>query len=328
MLMPSGIDSYYRNITFEEQESMIHGKLYFFILILTISIFMYFSYVFAFRKKKLILFLRKFGKPQIIENLNSVLPNLKSHFRLVTLNCGVFVPTKMVFQQRVIPFLIFVPLVLVLLFFGLTSVASEKESVSYPSNFLEKEFSIQDYKKTEDLEQKLKWSKFFFITIMWLIFYSMYRLVKKVFGFDMPSNLGVNDNKELKTTLSLINKMSHWSNAPPTSFPISLTVTTIDAIWQECVEKLITTCNIILIDISNPSENLNWELEISFSRCPEKVILVSDKDYTFSDFTNMYPFLNAILNEQQYRFISYDKNLREFSNKLKIQMKKIPKTIH
>jgi elongation factor Tu len=71
--------------------------------------------------------------------------------------------------------------------------------------------------------------------------------------------------------------LSSWARAPAILAPQATVLSVADTMWQTTVSLLVRHVNAVLIDVSEPTSNLLWELEEVFRNGGEHVVLVGDR---------------------------------------------------
>jgi hypothetical protein len=74
-----------------------------------------------------------------------------------------------------------------------------------------------------------------------------------------------------------LRRLQWWIRAPSIAGPMATVVTTTDAEWQATVKTIVPLCEVVLLDISTPSESIGWELGVVLES-GTRVILLAHRD--------------------------------------------------
>ena len=118
----------------------------------------------------------------------------------------------------------------------------------------------------------------------------------------------LSDSVEIAALDARLRALGQFWNRPRLFAPSVTVVTVANAIWQDVVSTAITRCEVVLVDVSAPTEALNWELESVTQLTTKPSILIADADSwsSWAKDPNMDPILartRALIGER--RVIKY-----------------------
>ena len=73
-------------------------------------------------------------------------------------------------------------------------------------------------------------------------------------------------------------ELGGWRRAPAIMAPQATVVRVDDSMWQRTVSVLATSAGAVLVDLSEPTANIAWEIETAQRTAPGRVVLVGDRD--------------------------------------------------
>lgn len=198
-------------------------------------------------RKRPVLFLRRFGL-----DINSVVSRviqrgLGRQFRFVTLDDGRFpaldVPAFERWATRLGP-----PLVAVLVVSG-ALVARENLSAHPASNGA-----------TQQTAAQMSLVMGYWVAILWVLLMLGWAHLLRV---RRKSRYNIGTEGQLKTFLFDIRQLGRWRLRSSLMRPQAVVAKVSDALWQSCVLAVAGEFGVALIDTSDPTANLQWEIERS-----------------------------------------------------------------
>lgn len=198
-------------------------------------------------RKRPVLFLRRFGL-----DVNSVVSRvirkgLGRQFRFVTLDDGRFpaidIPALERWTTRLGP-----PVLAVVLVIG--AVAAQARFASQPS-------SNGAYEQTA--------AQMSFLMAYWVAIFWVLLMLAWMHSLQMrrKSRLQVRNGSQLAKLLFEVGRLGQWRLRLSLLCPQAIVAKVTNSLWQECVSSVSARCGMVLIDLSEPTENLSWEVEHS-----------------------------------------------------------------
>ena len=96
-----------------------------------------------------------------------------------------------------------------------------------------------------------------------------------VFLFPLSNRMHVSSRRDLLRAVLQIKRLARYR--PRFYSPRSLVFSSSDAWWRTCVEKFAANCDYVLIDLSQVTDNITWELAYLKSRMPDRFIVLLDE---------------------------------------------------
>jgi hypothetical protein len=135
------------------------------------------------------------------------------------------------------------------------------------------------------------------------------------------SRLEVRSRGDIRRCLSRVRQLASWLRRPSIMAPQAVVVTVVDELWQETVSELATHVGLVIVDVSEPTANLIWELEQVFTNAQIVCLLVGDglmvRKWTEEDgdlhFASTHSRMKALL---QARTILVCESQKHFSQRM------------
>lgn len=225
-------------------------------------------YTNGFYKKKTILILRKFYDPISIKIFKKLTRQLRQDFRLVTLSVKDF---KSQHDSRASFSLTF----LLYLFIPIGLIIGELLSIT---------FGITPGSLTTGMLNAL--TMVFPYSLVWIA--PFIPIVLVIISLN-KRNLKVRDQKEYLKTLKRVHSIKNKISTIKVYQPILTTIITNDTYWRNLVKELITTCDFVIMDVSQMSANMEWERQQLISK--ENSIFISNNPNNFNPSqNNCFPY--------------------------------------
>jgi hypothetical protein len=149
--------------------------------------------------------------------------------------------------------------------------------------------------------------------LIFMLFYIIIHSKNKVIQIAKPRDINTAGNKVTLQNL-FIKRISFLGNK-------SIVIETLNYLWKETVSSLITKCNIAVIDITQLSENIMWEIKSCLSGNIPVILIYSEEkkaELAYSlDQLSLYLNDKSVLNVLTVDFpVTNDSRLTEFRNKL------------
>jgi hypothetical protein len=84
------------------------------------------------------------------------------------------------------------------------------------------------------------------------------------------SHVNVADDGSLATATRKVRRQRRWLNSLSLTAPQALILNTSDALWKATLLALLPVVDVVVVDLSEPTENIEWEIAQVFERCPDK----------------------------------------------------------
>ena len=91
------------------------------------------------------------------------------------------------------------------------------------------------------------------------------------------SRLFVRTRKDIDRVETAVADLSAWAKRAALLAPRATTVKVIDALWQAVVECLAGRTNVILVDLSASTENLQWEMDLLARQSYRRTVFIADR---------------------------------------------------
>jgi hypothetical protein len=90
------------------------------------------------------------------------------------------------------------------------------------------------------------------------------------------SRLEVRSRGDIERCLGRVRRLAGWLGRPSIMAPQAVVVNVVDELWQETVSELAIHVGLVIVDVSEPTANLIWELEQVFTNPQIVCLLVGD----------------------------------------------------
>lgn len=295
-------------IGYNRSELLLSAKQICTFLLLFLPIVVWIGLIMLYSRKKTVLFLRKFGQEGSRKNMYGLLKQIQTQCRIVTLDDGKYAPRK--FRKRDQAALI-VGAAVVIFFCFLFLI------VNYPILFDSSRMSRLDEINT-------------FLTFS--IFILSAKIIAKMSGLvvvkdGVRSQLRISNQEDLNELIEHTRQMNKWYNSVPFLFPISLVIKVTDNLWQSTVTASIAVYDIVLLDLSEPSQPIYWEYKQAKKINPERLILMADKSHfeqwLLEEKSAVEKTFQTELQQEEIFF--YPMTSHDFFERIKERIEKIPK---
>jgi hypothetical protein len=82
--------------------------------------------------------------------------------------------------------------------------------------------------------------------------------------------------EQLQHCLIRVKRLSGWLRRPPMVAPQALVIRVVDELWQKVVSDLAEQVHLVIFDVSEPTINLEWEVQNVLARPTVKCVFVGD----------------------------------------------------
>ncbi len=235
-------------------------------------------WIFSSQKKQLILYLRKFGD----ENANDLLQKsirrkLRKKYRLVVLDDGKFSSVTLLLRDRIMLVAAFVPMVAVLLALislGKAVIGTVSGGYNTTEDFFSGEITVDTNLLGDFISGNLYFSMPYGI-ILWLI--TLIIIVPLLISVSsiFRGKVSIESVKQLARLLYSVRFSQAWVASPRVMHPMVLLVRSSDHIWKSVVSALIKRADLVVMDLSESSDSLAWEVEICAEKASNKTLYFS-----------------------------------------------------
>lgn len=209
-------------------------------------------------KKKTVLYLRRFRSELSVYFTQIIEDGLGRNFRIITLDDAKFksleVPNIEKWLSRIVPQLILIavfPFIVSMMNMWVAPGSLQEEGYGYS---LQYETTIM--------------FAFFFVNL-WIL---LILILAHRYRIRRNSKLKIQNQRDLDYACYIVAKLRYWFLRSDISAPQATVMTVSDDLWRTAVIRLKEESEVALIDLSEPSENLIWEI---------KHILDSDQPHVF-----------------------------------------------
>lgn len=213
-------------------------------------------------RKKLVLFLRRFGNEALNDAVRELVQTvLRRRARLVTLDDSAFVPLGPRWQGLAASLL---PsgVLLVLIALGFAGFAKVVQS---------------------EIEDETPFGPALTLILFGILFVGLLAvlialgLVAAAVRAHYVGRLSVRDETSLARALKKLRRLRSLARAPTIAAPMATVVSVSDALWQRTVASIAPMCDVTLVDISHPREAIRWELE-TLRTAGARTVLLAQRD--------------------------------------------------
>ena len=88
----------------------------------------------------------------------------------------------------------------------------------------------------------------------------------------------VDRQRDIESASRRVRRQKSWVNTLSLTAPQALILDTSDAFWQPTVLALLPVVDVAVIDLSDPTENIEWEVEQIVKQCADKFIVVAERE--------------------------------------------------
>jgi hypothetical protein len=216
------------------------------LLVLLLSpVFVLVGWVLAAGRKQLVLFLRRFGNEALNDSVRDLVQTvLRRNARLVTLDDSVFVPLGPRWRGLAVSL---VPSAIILGAIALGYAGFAKVAQS-------------------ELMDETPFGGPLALIQVGIVFAGVVAAMVAIFLFvaalrsHFVGRMAVSDDSSLARVMKRVRKLRSLARAPAIGAPMATVVNVTDPEWQETVASIAGMCDVTLIDISQPRENIRWEL--------------------------------------------------------------------
>lgn len=307
-LLDIGEEIFGKAIGYNRSELLLSAKRICTFLMLFLPIVLWLGLILFYSRKKTVLFLRKFGLEESRKNMYGLLKQINTQCRVVTLDDGKYAPRK--FRKRDQAALIVLAVVVIFFCFPFLIVY-------YPIMFDSSRMS-----RLDEINAFLNFS----------IFLLSAKIITKMSGLvvmkdGVRSRLNISNQDDLNELIERTRQMNKWYNTAPFLFPISSIVRVTDNLWQSTVTASIAVYDIVLLDLSEPSQPIYWEYKQAKKISPERLILIADerhfKQWLLKEKSDVEKTFQEELQQEEIFF--YPMTSRDFFETIKERIEKIPK---
>jgi hypothetical protein len=209
-------------------------------------IFVLIGWLIAAGRKKLILFLRRFGSETLNDAVRDLVQTrLRRRFRLVTLDDSVFSPAGARWSGLLVSLL---PAAIILILIissyeGFAKIAQSELMDETP------------FGSALALLQVGMLALGFLALIVCLV------LTFMAIRAHFAARRKIDCQKSRRKLVRKLQWLKKLVRAPSIAAPMATVITTTDAEWQPTVKTIAPLCEVVLLDLSSPSESICWELE-------------------------------------------------------------------
>ena len=120
----------------------------------------------------------------------------------------------------------------------------------------------------------------------------------------------IRTKRDLSRMLNMVRWAASWVAAPRVMAPMMILASSDDSIWQEAVVRLIERCDFVVIDVTERTDNLQWELNACRSLAPNRTLLLAqdsealEQDEWTTQVTIRYPSDVIVASKTVSRYMS------------------------
>jgi hypothetical protein len=232
-------------------------------------IFILIGWLLAAGRKKLILFLRRFGSEKLNDAVRDLVQTrLRRRFRLVTLDDSVFSPAGARWSGLLVSLLpAAIILILIISSYGGFAKVAQSE--------LEDE---------SPFGSALALLQVGMLALGFLAFMVCLVLTVMAIRAHFAARRKINCQKSRRKVIRKLRRLKKLVRAPSIAASMATVITTTDAEWQPTVKTVAPLCEVVLIDLSSPSDSIFWELETVLASELRVIVLAQrDKFYQWWD---------------------------------------------
>jgi hypothetical protein len=224
----------------------------------------------ASRQKALVVYLRRFGRSEANGAVEAALrKKLGAHYRIITLDDGQFVPLHMLARSRMVigtPTALgcgFLSMVAIVTYVALLRFAPSITGGIWLIVLMATAFMLPLVIGVLALTLAL--------SIIALIHASRLRRGR---------TLIVESPEDLSAAAMIVTGLKSWWRRPSLADVHSMTIKTDDSVWQPTVQRFLAMADLVLFDVSERTNNLDWEFERVREACPDRVVYIAGKHET------------------------------------------------
>lgn len=245
---------------------------------------LYGAWVFAARRKELILFLRRFGQSSANDAISGALyGSLGGQARLVVLDDSVFRPISIPPRQRLLilvstfPVFIVLGLVLALGASVLGDVRIEGGGVSIAQRGF-----ISIGPATSGLTDKTAYAEgpallqFPQAIPLWIALAGVGFIAWRAFGGSWEARRRIDRQADLDRLVRRTRWLTRRASSPKALGTVATVISSSDGMWQKTVATLAHEAAKIVLDVSFPTAPILWELQLCVEQYPDKLLLLMD----------------------------------------------------
>jgi hypothetical protein len=230
--------------------------------ILLSPLLIFVGWLLAAGRKKLILFLRRFGSEQLNDAVRALVQTrLRRRFRLVTLDDSAFSPAGALWSGLLVS-LLPAGVTLILIFSSYGGFAKVAQS------------ELED---ETPFGAALALLQVGMLGLGLLAFVVCLVLTVMAIRAHFAAKRKIDSQKSRSKVVRKLRWHKSLVRAPSIAAPMATVVTTTDAEWQPTVLTIAPLCEVVLLDLSSPSDSILWELETVLS-LELHVILLARRD--------------------------------------------------
>lgn len=239
-------------------------------------------WMFAAGRKKTVLFLRKFGNTMANEMVSGIIrSSLRGRARLFVLDDSVFPSVAISLRDRLGSFSYVLPFALatILFAFNLTATTgSFSGSMTSEDYWTGERKEIPSANLSNDKMQRVATNPLFTMPYApfiwgWLAILSLPMVASGLTA--VRGKRVIRTKRDLSHLLRTVRWATSWVAASRVMAPMMVLASSDDSIWREAVLRLIERCDFVIIDVTERTEHLQWELDACRSLARNRTILLA-----------------------------------------------------
>lgn len=212
-------------------------------------------YYIAAGRKKCVIYLRRFGLRESTQVVHNALRlRLRRRYRVITLDDNSFRPKGLPIAERLVGLGIAPIAGLLILFFSFVAVRTEYFNQRFNPSFGGRAWAPISGESLFDV-------LYFGPAIVWVLLTVVVCFITHLLRISIRSSMEIKDRNDIKKVEEYILSLKSWFHAPALMAPHAMVVRVMDTLWKPAVLRLSKSSGVILVDISEPTKCLNWEIE-------------------------------------------------------------------
>jgi hypothetical protein len=217
-------------------------------------------------RKTPVLYLRRFGFRDANRMITRAIEEgLGRQYRVLTLDDSDFAPLEVPRIERIVSRL-GIPLALLLLVVGIIEVTGGQSVLHVPTTLV----AIIDYLVPLGYAAFLLALPFVTLMVLAAVVLVWRWRIRRSFKVEIRSA------KQLERCLIRVKRLTGWLRRPSMVAPQALVIRVVDQLWQEVVSDLAEQVRLVICDVSEPTANLEWEVESMLARPRVKCLFVGE----------------------------------------------------
>ena len=232
----------------------------------------------ASRRKALVVYLRRFGRSEANGAVEAALrKKLGARYRIITLDDGQFVPLHMLARSRLV---IGTPTALGCGFLSLVAIVTYGALLRFAPSITGGMW-LGVLMATAIMLPFLVGLLALTLAVLIIALIHASRLRRR-------RTLIVESPEDLAAAATVVAGLKSWWRRPSLADVHSMTIKTADTVWQATVQRFLAMADLVLFDVSERTNNLDWEFDRVREAWPDRVVFIAGNRETETGDTVSY----------------------------------------